>query len=454
MDMNSDLLNNFKDLLLESNIPIPTNELSESQKDAFELFKKRKNFMILGSGGCGKSYLIREMKNYIKNESGLNIEITATTGIASYNLNGITIYSFMGFGTGNGSIDVLLKKIKKNIYSYNRIKNIDILIIDEISMMSACIFEKMNIICQKIRRCNKFFGGIQIILSGDFLQLPPVFNQNKNKMNDEMDDERLLFESDLFLQTFNNIKKNIIKLNTNFRQTDKKFSELLQRLRIGECSKDDISLLNTRKIKNKKIQSSTIFLVASNFTAQKINNDFLTNIKYESKIYNTRIIESDKTDVCKNLTNELTFQFKQKGFLNLELKSGARVMLIKNIDVNNGLVNGICGTILNFINDFPLVLFDNGIKHLIQPIEFKLEYNENFSKAFQLPLILAWSITFHKCQSLTLDSAILDLENCFCDGQVYVALSRVRNLDGVLLHSFNSKKIRVNKKVIKYLNSI
>lgn len=144
----------------------------------------------------------------------------------------------------------------------------------------------------------------------------------------------------------------------------------------------------------------------------------------------------------------------KKGILNIELKVNARVMLIKNISVEEGLVNGSVGTITHFENNIPFVKFDNGIQRLITPVDWELQYEDSTCKATQIPLMLCWAITHHKSQSLTLEHAILELDDCFCDHQVFVALSRLKTLNGLYLKSFNPYKITVNNNVKKYTTSI
>ena len=433
--------------------------LSEDQQRAFELFKKGENILMLGAGGCGKSICIKTIENYIKtNKDKLNknIYLCSTTGISAYNIGGMTIHSFLGIGTGEQNVEILINRIKKNKIYANRIKNIDIIVIDEISMLSAELFEKINIVCQVIRKNNVFFGGIQVVLSADFLQLLPIFNKNAPIYKNKEIDDRLIIESPVFLKEF---KKNVIILEKNFRQeNDSKFSDLLLRVRNGTITEEDIVLLNTRK--NLKHSSNIINLVSSNKKAQIINNENLQKInekeyKYVSK-YNCQI----KNEITELIKKELQFQFTQKGLENLILKKGLRVMLIKNLDVELGLVNGSIGTIIDFTfnqktNTFePIIEFDNGIKHTIGLVDWELEVDGFKCKATQVPLMLAYAITTHRSQSLTLESAVLDLADAFTDAMVYVALSRVRTLDGVYLKSFDHKKIIVNSKMKNFVENI
>lgn len=427
--------------------------LSEKQREAYEKFKQGKNMLILGPGGTGKSKVIKTMEEYItKEKKDQKIVLCATTGISAYNIGGMTIYSFLGMGTGEGDIDYLVKKIMRRKPQADRIRNTDILIIDEISMMSSAIFEKIEAICRKIRRKDVYFGGIQVVLTGDLLQLLPVFNQNRELYKDV--DERLIIESKLFNEIFKP-QENIVILNENFRQKqDSEYAEILNRIRVGNFTQADIERLNTRNIllnPGLKPKPDTIQLVSSNKKAKEINERYLNKDGY---VYIAKNKTNGTDEVIKELLmKELQSQFKQKEIDRVVLCKNNRVMLIKNLDVEGGLVNGSIGTIQRFVRNTiskemePEVLFDNGRLQIISKVEWELDINNNRVIAEQMPLTLAYSITIHKSQSLTLDSAVLDLEDCFTDHMVYVSLSRVKRLDGLYLKSFNPKKIIVNEKM-------
>jgi ATP-dependent DNA helicase PIF1 len=434
--------------------------LSKKQKDAYDLFKNEQNILILGPAGTGKSKVIKTMEEYIKNKKQeKKMILCATTGIAAYNIGGMTIYSFMGIGTGEGDVDYLVKKIIRKKGQADRIRKTDVLVIDEISMMSAAVFEKIEEICRRVRKNSKYFGGIQVILTGDFLQLLPVMKQNKEIYKET--DERMIIESNVFNEIFKK-DKNVIILEENFRQKqDSKYSEILNRIRLGEHTEDDIKLLNTRNMaKNKQLKpkNDIIQLVSSNKKAKDINVKELNN---EGFIYKAKYKVSGKDEtVLDLLMKELQLQFKQKEIDEIVLCKNNRVMLIKNLDVGLGLVNGSIGTIKRFVQNVqtkemePEVLFDNKITKLITKTEWELDMNGNRVIALQIPLTLAYSITIHKSQSLTLDSAILDLEDCFTYHMVYVSLSRVKSLEGLYLKSFDPKKILVNEKMKEFNSKI
>lgn len=456
-DMLSEILDTeaMKSLELDSN-------LSKTQKKAFHLFKEGKNILLIGSAGVGKSLLLKTMEEYNKVETNKTMYLTSTTGISSYNLNGVTIHSLLGIGTGDLEKQALLKKVCRKPLYRDRIINIDVLVIDEASMLSAELFEKLDYICQNIKRSKAFFGGIQLVLSMDPLQLVAIFNNNKEIYKSM--DERLIVESPVFNKNFKK-NDNIIVLKENFRQkNDPTFINLLSRIRDGTFTTDDIDLLNTRKVLPKN-PSDHVHLVSTNKKAQAINDSELSKIKTEQRTFTSTFNSTGKDKEIKELlTKELQFQFNQKGIRELTLKTGCRVMLIKNLDIQAGLVNGALGTITEFYKDcndtfIPLVQFDGkgntpGIKKLISPVTWDLEIQNCKGSAIQLPLMLAYSLTISKSQSLTLDSAVLDLSDCWVDSQVYVALSRLRSLDSMYLKSFNPIKITVNRVMKSYIDNL
>lgn len=430
--------------------------LNDVQRKAFTMFKDGKNVCIIGFSGTGKSLLTKTINGYIKSETSKRIYLCSTTGISAYNIGGMTINAFMGIGTGDSELSVLLKKVYRNKSICDRIYYTDILIIDEISMMSAALFEKIDLICQRIKRNKKFFGGIQLVITGDFLQLLPVFN-NSNSMiykHDDIDD-RLIIESDVFLGNFK--QDNTIFLNENMRQKgDRKFMDLLLNIRYNKVTEDDLNILKSRLIKNVGLPKEVIVtLVSTNKSAQMINDKNLNDIKEKAHYFDANFDTSGNSeDMKKLLETELRNQFNQKGITRVVLKKGAYVMLIKNLDVELGLVNGSLGKVVNFVGGLPEIEFNNKIKRVIGYAQFELEMENCKVVAQQIPILVSYAITIHKSQSLTLDSAILDIGSCFCDHQVYVALSRVTSLEGVYLKTFNDKKIKVNKKMLDYLKKM
>jgi ATP-dependent DNA helicase PIF1 len=447
------MLDKIRDLLVDHNretgMNIPTDydlELSDTQKDAFEKFRSGESVLILGNAGTGKSRLVKEFEKYIKkNDQTKTMYITSTTGISAYNIGGITINSFMGIGTAESPIEVLLKRLRYKIAIKDRIRRTDILVIDEISMMSAAVFEKIHIIFQTLRKSRRPFGGVQLVLTGDFLQLETVFTNPKA-------DNRLIIESELFKTMFS---KSTVILKENFRQrSDNTYMDILMRIRRAQQTKNDILELNKRLLKQGENHPEMVHLVSSNWKAQQINTTQLSSIKQPDFYYETLYVKNGEQETCETLQKELQSQFVQRGIETVVLKKGCRVLLIKNLDVTNGLVNGSVGTVEELFTEAVRVKFDNGVTQIINRVEWELELDNARVICQQIPLMLAYSITIHKSQSLSLDSAVLDLSDCFCNHMVYVALSRVRTLSGLHLKSLNPKKITVNQQLLEFVDNI
>jgi ATP-dependent DNA helicase PIF1 len=426
-----------------------TVELSEDQQKALDMFIEGKNVLIMGPGGVGKSKVVREMK-YQASKQYKSVVVCGTTGVSAFSIGGITLNSFMGIGTGDQPLETLMRRVMTKRGIRDRIMSTDVLIVDEVSMLSAALFEKINLICQKARRNQTFFGGIQVVFSMDPLQLQPVF-----KVNGTADDTRLIYESELFKAVFSKTKRNIINLKTNFRQqNDPEFTNLLMRVRRGVHTAGDIATLKTRMIKHgADIGEDAVYLVTSNRKAQAINKINMDKLKYPTVEYLAQFTEYGVAKESEELLRDLQSQFDQKGIAKLELKQGARVMMIKNVNVEEGLVNGSVGTVVEFENGLPIVKFDNGVQRAVNYSDWELEVNNAKVKASQIPLMLCWGITIHKIQSLTLEKAVMDLADCFCHGQCYVALSRLRSIQNLYLKTFDPNKITVCEKTKTFVDS-
>lgn len=450
-----ELIEKYKSLFVEYNntnpkdlVVIPETILSDDQSRALEMFKKGESISIIASAGAGKSFLIKEIFKYSK-EHDLNthIYITSTTGVSAYSINGITINSFSGIGTGESTIQNIIIKVKKNKATTERIRKTNVLVIDEISMMSAEIFEKLNTLFQVLRGSRKLFGGVQLVLSFDLLQLQPVFK-------DPSQDTRLIFESETYNKFFNKKKKNIIILQKSFRQeNDIIFKDMLNEIRLGIVTENTLELLEQRKIEKHNVTEELIELVPTNRQANEINTWKLNKLKSTLYTFEATVKKTNFNKQIEDiLERELITQLKSKNAFILDLKIGAKVMLIKNLEVTCGLVNGSTGTIKNITNNDIQIAFDNGLTTFIKREEFKLEMDGCTVTVLQYPLILAYSLTLHKIQSLTLEKAILDLAKCFCVHQVYVGLSRLRSLNGLYIRSFDKTKVTVDPKCIEWIN--
>jgi ATP-dependent DNA helicase PIF1 len=408
--------------------------LSSGQREAFDAYIKNENIFISGYAGTGKSYLINKIYTHAK-QNNKQIQITAMTGCASVLLgNSKTLHSWAGIGIGNAPIEKLIVNIRK----YNKVDNwikLNTLVIDEISMMSKPLFEMIDAIAKKLRKNQKPFGGLQIIVSGDFHQLPPV-------------EEEFCFESPLWDKTFE--KQFVFK--ENFRQKgDTEYQTILNEIREGKISPESCKLLLECTKKEELNEIKPTVLYPTKRFADQINQFELLTLDEEQGIQTYK----------KSYTPEISFGpikdelDRQKGMYEdtIILKVGCQVMCIANISQDEGIVNGSQGIIISFINGFPEVKFKHVTK-IIQPHKWINEKYEDYG-VVQIPLILSWAITIHKAQGITLENATINIgSSVFEYGQAYVALSRLTSREGLFIKSLDIGKIRANPKVINFYKKI
>lgn len=404
--------------------------LDEQQLNVIKAINDNKNILLLGQAGTGKSKIITELKNYIKNKP---VYITSTTGISALNIGGVTLHSFLGIGLGEGAKEELYIKVYKNFKIRKRLQQKSILlIIDEVSMLSIILFEKINYIFQEIRNNKKPFGGVQILLSGDFLQLEPINDQP-------------VYKSELLKSYFD-----IIFLTKNYRQnSDAKFQTILTNLRCNKLTEDDLFILNNL-VSNNNINNddNSIRLFTTNALVNQYNNKYIILNSNKEYIFTAEFKGDDKYYL-----SDIQKQFKTKNIDKLILKEKIKVMLTKNLDISLGLVNGTLGIIEEFVTGLPKVKFNNGISMIINKSSWEIIFNgKTIASAIQLPLVIAYASTIHKCQGTTLNSAIIDLQNVFAPHMIYVALSRVKSLEGLTLLNFNPKKIQINNDTVEFYN--
>ena len=417
--------------------------LSEEQQKILALAKEGYNIFLTGDAGTGKSVLLNKIIEVLRDKKNENnkkstVFVTASTGIAAVNIGGCTIHSLTGIGNGEGDVSELIKKIglsKNALYNW---RMADVIVIDEISMLSAPIFTKLNEIAKYFRRNNNPFGGIQIVVCGDFFQLPPVTKTGPIEF---------CFESEAWEET---IQKNCI-LTFSFRQKgDNLFLGILKQIKTNTLDSKNEKLLSTRlstNIKNYKEDFKPVTLYSHKVSVSKENEtqySKLSGIEEEYEWKMDSIKQTDTVDWCN----------AQK---TLKLRVGCQVMLIKNIDFESGLVNGLVGIVEDFSEKsrYPIVKFCNGVKTTIKEEDFDLKIGDKHVTSIkQIPLILAWAITIHKSQGMTLSKVKMGLDKVFEYGQTYVALSRATSLKGLVLLSFDKSKIKVHPKVIKFYKSI
>lgn len=424
-------------------------ELSEKQLEAYDLVAKGKSILLTGEAGSGKSFVIKYIYNLLRYK--YNIVITSTTGISASIINGVTLHSYLGIGLGTQNTSDLFLKISKNFFLLQKWKKLDILVIDEISMLSCELFDKLEILARSLRQNSSPFGGIQLILSGDFFQLPPV---NKDDM-----ETKLCFEA----KSWNKCIDKVINLNYNFRQNeDSTFKKCLNEIRTGQISDETVQILESRvdiELRNNYgILPTKIYSL--NVDVDKENENELNKLLIKDE--STEFYQYDMTydsfyEKKKNFTVNIEDKIKKScNFpISLQLCKGAQVMLLYNIDVENKLCNGSRGIVVDFDSDLPIVQFLDGKKIVVNYITLDIEENnKKVLSITQLPLKVAFAVSVHKSQGCTLDYGIVDLSNIFEDGQAYVALSRLRNIDGLCIKNFNRNSIRANNKVLDFYHNL
>jgi len=430
-------------------LPLPANiDFSEEQIKSIAVTDSGSNVFITGPGGTGKSLLIKYLIE--RYSTFKKLMVCALTGVAAELLdcNAKTIHAWSSIIHQNNDINSIYNILKRNKSSISAWKNIDILIVDEVSMMSKKYFELLDGVGKKIRNNDKPFGGIQLIFLGDFYQLPPVGDSSS-------DTGKFCFESVLWQKTF----PQVVVLTKIFRQKDKLFTKILQQVRKGGISKNSYEILNARVI-NKINKNMEIPIISpTKHLVNHTNSRNMNKLNSEEITYTSRVVKSDEIiNVSENAINfEINQLYKRMNTdKKITLKEGAHVMCIVNLDMcsTNQIVNGSQGKVIGFVNDIPLVKFKNGVTKLMEYHSWKSEEIVGLAVQ-QIPLILSWAITIHKSQGITLDEAVIDIgSGIFEKGQSYVALSRVKSLDGLYLINFDHNKIMSNPKVKEYYSSI
>lgn len=413
---------------LYSPSPLTTNTLNPEQQNILEACLSGKNIFFTGSAGTGKSFLLKRIISALPPDVTM---ATASTGVAACHIGGTTLHAFAGIGDGSGLLKNLCDKAMKTPLVAQKWRKCKHLIIDEISMVDGIFFEKLEAVARHVRKNEKPFGGIQLILCGDFLQLPPVVDKNKCP-------KRFCFQS----ASWDRCVELCFELKQVHRQKDQEFVSILNSIRIGRVTKEISERL--LKTATQKIESDGILatiLCSHTNDSNMINSTKLQNLSGEEKVF----MSQDSENATKLLDMQTVAPSK------LIVKTGAQVMLLKNINVNAGLVNGARGVIVRFEEGYPVVRFKNKKEFTARPERWYVKSSSgSLLCRKQVPLNLAWAFSIHKSQGLTLDCVEMSLSKIFEAGQAYVALSRAQSLDALRVLDFDSRHVWADVDVLQF----
>ncbi len=414
------------------------------QETALHILQTGVNVFLTGEPGSGKTYTVNSYVRWLR-EHSVTPAITASTGIAATHIGGMTIHSWCGIGIKKSLSSHDLDALADNERVVRRVRNASVLIIDEVSMLSAQTLAMAENVCRKLRWQDKPFGGLQVVLVGDFFQLPPVVT------HEEGDSNQLDFSENAEAETlapfafrssaWQSANLVVCYLTEQHRQEDAEFLELLSFVRAGTAGDRTHGTLTTRRVHAQRAPTDLPRLYSHNVDVDRLNEERLMSIRGEAKQFNMtwrgrdRLVETLKRG-C--LSPEI-----------LSLKVGARVMFTKN-NPDGSFVNGTVGEVQSFTDEnLPVVRTLRGRRVYVEPMEWTISDGVRvLARISQLPLRLAWAITIHKSQGMTLDAAVMDLSQVFEFGQGYVALSRVRSLAGLHLLGWNERSLQVHPEVI------
>ena len=430
--------------------------LNTKQDYAFKKMITGSNIFVTGPGGTGKSFLINKFVEFLKRTKvdPRYYAITSTTGLSGMLINGQTLHSMAGIGLGEGSFETLLEKVNSNYFGKKRWKEIKILLIDEVSMLSPRLFEKLDAIARNIRRNRKKpFGGIQIIIFGDFFQLPCIGT------------DKFCFEA----VNWNETIKETVVLDEIVRQKDMELQDALNKIRFGIVDDDIKALLESRKIDSfhkefpdfDKILPTILYarkMAVNKYNEKKLKECINKGCKYHNYKCKYEYVKSNSKALSEGSKRFLKAMIDKNPNIPTDLTISINTQVM--ITVNNKdakVANGTRGIVVEFSqNKEPIVELLDGRRLIIEPHPFEFEdSNKHKIKKIQYPLKLAWALTIHKSQGMSLDYVCTDIgESIFEYGQVYVVLSRTRSLEGLFIKNIDLSKIRAHPRVLEFYRKI
>lgn len=398
------------------------------QTQALDILKAGRNVYLTGPAGSGKTHVLREYISYLQHREVV-AGLTASTGIAATHFGGVTIHSWSGIGIKEELSTEDIDELVQKAYLWKRFDKTKVLIIDEISMLQPGMFDSLERLCRAMKQNEKPFGGMQVVLSGDFFQLPPVVRG----------DTTVQFITSSYAWRDMDIR--VCYLHEQYRQEDDVLFNILNEIRGGSVTKKSRVLLEDQQGRTFPPGITPTRLYTHNKDVDVLNETELSKLSGEAYEYDM------ETKGKANLVTAL-----KKGVLAPEclvLKRGAVVMFVKN-NFESGYVNGTLGVVEDFNNDVPAVRTFSGGVIDVEQVEWTIRDGEKvMALVKQLPLRLAWAITVHKSQGMNLDAAQIDLSKSFVAGQGYVALSRLRTLSGLVLQGINEMALSVNEDILQ-----
>ena len=393
------------------------------QELALAILLSGRSALLTGAAGTGKTYLLNTFITQAR-KRGKKVSVTATTGLAATHLGGNTIHSWSGIGVNDHLPNNFFERLSKT--RRDVISKTDVLIIDEISMLHDFRLDMIDKVLRTVRENDQPFGGIQLVMSGDFFQLPPVNRPNEQGGG-------FVVYSDAWQE----LQPAVLYLERQYRQNDEQLLEILTALRTGDVRRRHVEALLART-KIEPPDGDITELHTVNVDVDDINIQKLAELPGEERSYQQTTTGS-----------KIYVENLQRSVLapeNLVIKLGALVMAVKN-SPQKLYANGSIGTVVDFepLTEYPVVEFRDGRRVTMVPDVWELRDGERKRASIsQVPLRLAWAITVHKSQGMTLDAAKIDLRKAFVEGMGYVALSRVRDLDNLYLYGINRRALEVS----------
>ena len=425
-------------------------DLSSEQRAVVDAVLKGESIFFTGGGGTGKSFLLKKLISILP---AATTAVTASTGIAACHIDGTTLHHFVGLGRVDpgvpGMAQQILARLRKSPERAEAIRKTKTLIIDEISLIDAKLFELINEVLSAVRTNPKPFGGLQLVLSGDFLQLPPVPNKDAATV------VKFCFQSKIWRKS---ISKSV-QLTQIYRQADEAFATMLNEVRFGTCS-DETARTLLRRVKHaNRSDAGSLKLLPLNKEVAELNEREMSRFPRDVE---KQTFTAFDTVFDSQFSLDAVCPVKA----NITLTIGCRVILVATISASEKLVNGSVGTVVRFSKSpsAPFVQFDS----IAEPVNMSMHewiFKQNgreIARRRQIPLALAWGVSIHKSQGMTLESCEVSLDRIFEAGQAYVALSRCKSLEGLSIISNNpqsvtvrsiQKSIRANPTCIEFYNT-